>query len=209
LWIGAIGLALLSAMVGSLMSGVLTTDVRAEAPPGAEATKARETRVAGATPASNVEQSGTSGPEPISIDQLPLAGAAAAAKVEAPASGSVPQAVAAGTPAARRDLAAGSAPAAVPEPAEPAQSRPSDGPDLKAIAKAVSAAASSASSCGDSPQSGKVAITFSPSGAVRSVQMEAPFAERDVGSCVLRAMGRARVSPFEGDPVVVKKSVAW
>ena len=61
----------------------------------------------------------------------------------------------------------------------------------------------------DSPQSGKVAITFSPSGAVRSVQMESPFAERDVGSCVLRAMGRAKVSAFEGDPVVVKKSVTW
>jgi hypothetical protein len=211
LWFGAIGLALLSAVVGSLMSGVLTTSVRAEAPPGAEVTKASETRVGTAAAAGDVKQNGPFGPAPISIDQLPLAGAAAAAKAAAPASGSVPETVAVGTPAARRDLASSSAPppAAEAEPAEPPQSRPSGGPDLKAIAKAVSAAASSASSCGDSPQSGKVAITFSPSGAVRSVQMESPFAERDVGSCVLRAMGRAKVSPFEGDPVVVKKSVTW
>jgi hypothetical protein len=44
---------------------------------------------------------------------------------------------------------------------------------------------------------------------VRSVQMEEPYAERDVGACVLRAMGRAKVGAFDGDAVVVKKSVSW
>jgi hypothetical protein len=212
LWFGAIGLALLSVMVGSLMSGVFTS-VRAEAPPGAEATKASVAR-AEVTAPSNVKQNDSGGPAPISIEQLPLAAAAAAAaKAEAPASGSVNNAAAAfGTPAARGDSASApaAAAAAAVDPVEPVESRASGGgPDLKAIAKAVSAAARSSASCGDSPQSGKVAITFSPSGAVRSVQMESPFAERDVGSCVLRAMGRAKVSPFEGDPVVVKKSVTW
>jgi hypothetical protein len=211
LWFAAIGLALSSATVGLLMSGVLTTSVRAEAPPGAETTKGSVTRAGEARAASNVEQNDSGGPAPISIEQLPLAAAAAAAKAQAPASGSVSDAAGDGAQAARRDFAPESAPppAAAAEPVEPAESRASGGPDLKAIAKAVSAAARSASSCGDSPQSGKVALTFSPSGAVRSVQMEAPFAERDVGACVLRAMGRAKVSAFEGDPVVVKKSVTW
>jgi len=93
--------------------------------------------------------------------------------------------------------------------AEPEPSRSSEGPDLKAISRAVGNAARSATSCGESPQSGRVAITFSTSGAVRSVQMEEPFAERDVGACVLRAMGRARVSAFTGEPVTVRKAVSW
>jgi hypothetical protein len=202
-------LAVLSAVVGSLMSGVLTTGVRAEAPPGAEATKASGTRAGEAAAASDVKQNDSGGPAPISIDQLPLAAAAAAAaKAQAPAVAKAELPVShtadVEAPAARADSATGSA-----APVEAAESRPSDGPDLKAISKAVNAAARTASSCGDSPQSGKVAITFSPSGAVRSVQMEAPFAERDVGSCVLRAMGRAKVTAFEGEPVVVKKSVTW
>jgi hypothetical protein len=108
-------------------------------------------------------------------------------------------AVAAATPAQAGDE----------EPAASEPAKATSGPDLKAIAKAVSAAARSASSCGDSPQSGKVALTFSPSGSVRSVQMEEAFAERDVGSCVLRAMGRAKVAAFTGDPVMVRKSVTW
>ncbi|MDQ2643278.1 MAG: hypothetical protein M3020_05660, partial [Myxococcota bacterium] len=99
--------------------------------------------------------------------------------------------------------------ASEPEPREPEPSKASEGADLKAISRAVGNAARSAASCGESPQSGRVAITFSPSGAVRSVQMEEPFAERDVGACVLRAMGRAKVSAFTGDPVTVRKSVSW
>lgn len=113
--------------------------------------------------------------------------------------------------------AAGATPRAAPEPArDESESEPaaepksaSGGPDLKEISKAVSSAARAASSCGASPQSGRVAITFSPSGAVRSVQMEQQYDERDVGSCVLRAMGRVKVSAFSGDPVTVRKSVSW
>jgi hypothetical protein len=86
---------------------------------------------------------------------------------------------------------------------------PTSGPDLKAISKAVNSAARGASSCGSSPQKGRVAITFSPSGSVRSVQMEEPFAERDVGSCVLRAMGRAKVGAFTGNAITVRKAVNW
>ncbi len=110
------------------------------------------------------------------------------------------------SPAAERD-----APESAPEPREPEPepSRASEGADLKAISRAVGNAARSATSCGESPQSGRVAITFSPSGAVRSVQMEEAYAERDVGACVLRAMGRAKVSAFTGDPVTVRKSVSW
>jgi hypothetical protein len=114
--------------------------------------------------------------------------------------------------AAMAQAAGAPAPAADAQPSEPREpepSRPSEGPDLKAISRAVGNAARSATACGEGPQSGRVAITFSPSGAVRSVQMEEPFAERDVGACVLRAMGRAKVSAFTGDPVTVRKAVSW
>jgi hypothetical protein len=100
------------------------------------------------------------------------------------------------------------APAAAPPPPSPPPA-PTAGPDKAAIAKAVNRAASAASSCDASPQSGRAQITFAPSGNVQSVQLIQPFSDNSVNGCVLRALGRAHVPPFAGEPVVVRKALSW
>jgi hypothetical protein len=246
LWFGAIGLAAVSALLGSAVSGIFSSNpdtATAEAPTERKAATAEATATAAAKP--------QNGLDPIPIDQLPVAGKAAPAAAapaaaardernvereapSRPAREAVSRAAAEprSEPAPREEPppphkqsalndALAQAAGAAPPPAEsesepeaddeapaPAKSS-SDGPDLKAIATAVGTAARAATSCGASPQSGRVAITFSPSGAVRSVQMEQQYDERDVGACVLRAMGRAKVAAFTGDPVTVRKSVSW
>ncbi len=245
LWMGAIGLAAASAFIGAFLSGTFKS--RSE---GATAAASAAPERALAAPTAPEVAAKPAGVSPISIEQLPLAGAAKAAAPESnPARASAASAPSRDKDRERaskeRDSARASAPeppraapepseppsdgkrdimaamaqaasspapereASEPEPREPEPSKASEGADLKAISRAVGNAARSAASCGESPQSGRVAITFSPSGAVRSVQMEEPFAERDVGACVLRAMGRAKVSAFTGDPVTVRKSVSW
>ncbi|HYO98005.1 MAG TPA: hypothetical protein VER33_26055, partial [Polyangiaceae bacterium] len=82
-------------------------------------------------------------------------------------------------------------------------------PKRAVIAQALARAAGAAKSCGVGPQRGRVAVTFSTSGVVRAVQLEEAFDDRSVGSCVLRAMGRARVPEFAGEPLVVRKTVSW
>ena len=220
LWFGVVGLAALGLVLASVFSGVLSGS-RSHAP-GAEPsqTAASQVSVNAASAGDAPERQGLS---PVPLDQLPLADKGAdkaRSNGDAARSDAAPSARAGGeasasdqkpepTPAREREGSARAsiaAAAGVPTPAGPSSE---GGADVKSIAKAVSAAARAATSCGTSPQSGKVALTFSPSGAVRSVQMEEPFAERDVGSCVLRAMGRAKVAAFDGDPVVVKKSVSW
>jgi hypothetical protein len=54
-----------------------------------------------------------------------------------------------------------------------------------------------------------VTVTFAPSGAVKSVTLVKGFGDAAINGCVLQAFGRARVPAFSGDPVVVRKSVAW
>ena len=98
------------------------------------------------------------------------------------------------------------APAAPPPSPPPA---PTAGPDKAAIAKAVNRAASAASSCDASPQSGRAQITFAPSGNVQSVQLIQPFSDNSVNGCVLRALGRAHVPPFAGEAVIVRKALSW
>ncbi len=92
-----------------------------------------------------------------------------------------------------------------PEPAP----TPTAGPDRGAISKAVGRAAAAASSCESGPQSGRAQITFAPSGNVASVQLLEPFSDNGVNGCVLRALGRAHVPPFAGEPVIVRKSLSW
>jgi hypothetical protein len=103
------------------------------------------------------------------------------------------------------DEEAALAAAGSPEPA-PA---PTSGPDRAAIAKAVGRAAAAASSCESGPQSGRAQITFAPSGNVASVQLLEPFSDNGVNGCVLRALGRAHVPPFAGEPVIVRKGLSW
>jgi outer membrane biosynthesis protein TonB len=81
--------------------------------------------------------------------------------------------------------------------------------DRRALGQAVARAAGAASSCAQGPEKGRVALTFSPSGSVQSAQLEQSFGEPGINSCVLRAMGRARVRPFVGEAVTVHKTLRW
>jgi hypothetical protein len=84
----------------------------------------------------------------------------------------------------------------------------SSGPDRASFARALSGAASAARNCGDGPVNARVMVTFAPSGVARSIHfvVPPPVALR---SCVLSAVARSRVTPFEGDPVTVSKSMHW
>jgi len=79
-----------------------------------------------------------------------------------------------------------------------------------AASAALGGAAGAARSCkkGDGPTgSGKVKVTFAPSGNVTSASVVgAPFAGTSVGGCVASAFRSAKVPPFDGSPVSVTKS---
>lgn len=228
LWLGATALAAMSALVAAIVSGVLTS-IRMQAP-----TADGSSRITAMNGAPEDVSAASGGPRkraagdlsPIPLEQLPLAGASAAAPPKPaperpkPAEPAAPQTASNDDARARRarpatrpplDTVASRhsvAPAAPAAPNPPAKT-PGGPADLREIARAVAQAARAATACGMSPQSGRVALTFAPSGAVRSVQMEEAFAEREVGACVLRAMGRARVTAFNGEPVTVRKTLRW
>ncbi len=95
---------------------------------------------------------------------------------------------------------------------EPAAAGPSTAPPFsKASAiSALTAAAGSAGGCkkaGGPTGTGKVQVTFAPSGRVTSATvMGSPFAGTAVGGCVAGAFRRAKVPAFSGNPVTVSKS---
>jgi predicted Zn finger-like uncharacterized protein len=77
---------------------------------------------------------------------------------------------------------------------------------------ALGSAAGSAGGCkkpGGPTGTGKVQVTFAPSGRVTSATvMGPPFAGTAVGGCVAGAFRRAKVPAFSGNPVTVSKSFA-
>jgi predicted Zn finger-like uncharacterized protein len=103
---------------------------------------------------------------------------------------------------------------APPKKAEPEPAAPSSAPPFsKASAiSALGAAAGSAGGCkkpGGPTGTGKVQVTFAPSGRVTSATvMGPPFAGTAVGGCVAGAFRRAKVPAFSGNPVTVSKSFA-
>ncbi len=119
--------------------------------------------------------------------------------------GAVPGAAAAAPPQAQAAPAAGGA-----EPAGgPAASGPGAELDRAAAASALRPIASSLSSCKASPEDsgrGSVAVTFVPSGAVSVAVVDGPFAGTPTGACIARLFRTARVPPFTGAPVVVRRS---
>src|SRR5262249_22126854 len=82
--------------------------------------------------------------------------------------------------------------------------------DRAAAMSALGGAAGAAKSCAkpDGPTgSGRVKVTFAPSGNVTSATIEGPpFAGTPVGGRVAAALRGAQVPPFAGSPVVVTKS---
>jgi predicted Zn finger-like uncharacterized protein len=81
---------------------------------------------------------------------------------------------------------------------------------VSAAQVALTQAAGNAQGCKkpDGPTgSGKVQVTFAPSGRVTSANVNgAPFAGTPVGGCVASAFRRARIPAFTGNPVTVAKS---
>ena len=81
--------------------------------------------------------------------------------------------------------------------------------DKGAAVSALGAAAANAASCKkpDGPTgSGKVSVTFAPSGRATMTNVAGAFAGTDVGGCVARLFRAAKVPAFSGDPVTVSKS---
>ncbi|HTN82184.1 MAG TPA: hypothetical protein VL242_00795, partial [Sorangium sp.] len=118
---------------------------------------------------------------------------------------------------AERDRPSTPAPAAgggdKPTAQKPAEAAPSGGGaefNRGAASSALGAAASSAKSCkkaGGPTGTGKVKVTFAPSGNVTSAEVQgAPFAGTSVGGCVARLFRGARVPAFGGSPIAVSKS---
>jgi hypothetical protein len=77
------------------------------------------------------------------------------------------------------------------------------------FARAMAQAARSAQSCGEGPVHTQVVATFAPSGVPSSVHFASAPPPAALRSCVLSAVARSRVSPFEGDPVTVSKTLSW
>jgi predicted Zn finger-like uncharacterized protein len=85
------------------------------------------------------------------------------------------------------------------------------GPFNKSAAVAqLTSASNSAQSCkkgGGPTGSGKVQVTFAPSGRVTSATVQGgPFAGTPTGGCVASLFRRAKVPPFSGDAITVSKS---
>ena len=77
-------------------------------------------------------------------------------------------------------------------------------------ASALGGAAGGAKGCKkpDGPTgTGRVKVTFAPSGNVTSAVVDGPpFSGTSVGGCIAAAFRGAHVPPFDGAPVVVSKS---
>jgi hypothetical protein len=147
-------------------------------------------------------------PRPVSIDTLPVAhGFGPTVPARSTRAGARRSATATTTSAS---FASSSSDDAAPEP-KPVVHRAPAAPvsPRAAVAAAVQRASFAARSCESGPQSGKVEVTFAPSGAVSSVSLIKGFDDVGVNGCVLRAFGRVRSAPFEGDPVTVRKTVSW
>ncbi len=105
-----------------------------------------------------------------------------------------------------------SGPSPKPTPKDSSNDKPSGGGkfNVGAAKSALSSAAARAKSCkkGDGPTgSGKVQVTFAPSGRVTSARVvSGPFGGTSVGGCVARTFRGARVPAFSGSPVTVAKS---
>ena len=107
--------------------------------------------------------------------------------------------------------AAAAAAAAAPAAKPPEAAAPAEGAafDKNAAVAALGAAAASAGSCkqADGPTgSGKVSVTFAPSGRATATSVAGELAGTEVGGCVARLFRSAKVPPFTGDPVTVSKS---
>ncbi|HYQ05226.1 MAG TPA: zinc-ribbon domain-containing protein [Polyangiaceae bacterium] len=172
---------------------------------------ASEAPAASAAPSASAAAASASGTAPASSGSAAPAAASAAAVSAKPAASAAPVAAAAAKPADAAAKPADAAAAAKPAdaPAAPAAAAEGAAFDKNAAVAALSAAAASAASCktADGPTgSGKVSVTFAPSGRATATSVAGDLAGTEVGGCVARLFRAAKVPPFSGDPVTVSKS---
>lgn len=77
------------------------------------------------------------------------------------------------------------------------------------LARALGNAARAAQSCGVGPVNTQIVATFAASGVARAIHFGANAPPPALRSCVLNAVARAHISPFEGEPVTVSKTIRW
>ena len=245
-WLRTLGVIVLSASVGAVVSSVLwgvkselseaaahraadSDVIRASAAafaencatssPPAETKPAVPTAIAAGTPTYEASTLAAEAPR-ISIEALPVQQSrrrevtAELVSLDTPSSTHDASHESEVRPATHRASRQSEAPSRARSKSKHAASPPSERPlpaqpSRAAVSQAVGRAAANAASCDGGPHDGKVTVTFAPSGAVQSVSMVKGFGDAAVNGCVLRAFGRARVPAFSGDPVQVKKSVAW
>jgi hypothetical protein len=113
-------------------------------------------------------------------------------------------------PAAEKVVLAEESGEAAEAPAAPPEEVTKPPFDTGAAKAALASAASGVASCKkpfNPTGSGKVQVTFAPSGKATSVTMiEGAFDGSPVGSCVAKLFRAAKVPAFSGDPVTVAKS---
>ena len=114
------------------------------------------------------------------------------------------------TPSSTRPKSGGGSKAPVKEKEAPKSAGPAQPFNKGAAVSALSAASSSAQSCkklGGPTGTGKVQVTFAPSGRVTSATAGPPFAGTSVGGCIAGIFRKATVPPFSGSALTVSKSV--
>lgn len=126
-------------------------------------------------------------PIAVSVESLPLEGAAAEPRQSEPGEG-----VRSATSAPRRS--AGDA----------------SGPSRKELARVLARAAANAAACSpDAEGSARVVVTFGPSGAVTAASFAGPVPASVRKACVLSALSRARIPAWSGAPVSAAKSIRF
>ncbi len=183
--------------------------------------------------AAKLDASPTAAPAPEPVPATPAS--AAQASPSAAAGGSAPvtapgagggQPASAATPvgalkpsdAAKPAAPGGSEPGSKPtdtatkpaeKPAEPAAAADAPPFDKGAAVASLTAAAGNAQSCktAEGPTgSGKVSVTFMPSGRATNTQVSGDLAGTGVGGCVARIFRSAKIPAFAGEAVTVSKS---
>ncbi len=174
--------------------------------------------------------------DPAAVDSEQPASVAAAHALEAPEPGAAPAAGETESTAAQASgetsepapaedapllaaAAAETAPATTPAAGEPSVVKVRKKPkgeatepfDASAANASLAAAQSRASSCrkpADPSGVAQITITFAPSGRVTTALVSGPpFAGTPTGGCIASTLRSARVPPFAGEPVTVRKTV--
>ena len=221
LLVGFLGIAAAAAVAFVMMkkqpvgdTASVAASAAVQAHTSAEPSTAEAPAASNAPAAATASAAGAASAAPAASSETVAAGSSSAAAAKPTAAATPAAAAAAATPAATKpaDPAAAAKPTeAAAAPATPATPATPEGAafDKNAAVAALGAAAASAASCktADGPTgSGKVSVTFAPSGRATATSVAGELAGTEVGGCVARLFRAAKVPPFSGDPVTVSKS---